>query len=88
MGGKRIQLGDQCRNAAHVRRPGVTVESHLFGFNENVGSGRMEVRFHARIRDEQKFSGADELRAQIARDIDAARKFFSERILAGNHSRE
>ena len=67
---------------------GVTVESHLFGFNESVGSGRMEVRFHARIRDEQKFSGVDALRAQIARDIDTARKFFSERILAGNHSRE
>jgi riboflavin kinase / FMN adenylyltransferase len=38
----------------------------------------MEVRFHARIRDEQKFSGVDALRAQIARDIEAARKYFSE----------
>jgi riboflavin kinase / FMN adenylyltransferase len=62
---------------------GVTVESHLFGFSENVAGGPMEVRFHARIRDEQKFSGADALRAQIARDIEAARKFFSERALAG-----
>ena len=62
---------------------GVTVESHLFEFNENLTGGPMEVRFHARIRDEQKFSGPDALRAQIARDIDAARKFFSERTLAG-----
>jgi riboflavin kinase/FMN adenylyltransferase len=62
---------------------GVTVESHLFGFSENVARGPMEVRFHERIRDERKFSGADELRAQIARDIEAARKFFSERALAG-----
>jgi riboflavin kinase/FMN adenylyltransferase len=67
---------------------GVTVESHLFGFSENLTDGRMEVRFHSRIRDERKFSGADELRAQIARDIDAARKFFSERTLAGNYSRK
>ncbi|HEX4642524.1 MAG TPA: bifunctional riboflavin kinase/FAD synthetase [Candidatus Acidoferrales bacterium] len=67
---------------------GVTVESHLFGFSENLTDGRMEVRFHSRIRDERKFSGADELRAQIARDIDAARKFFSERALAGNYSRK
>jgi riboflavin kinase/FMN adenylyltransferase len=66
---------------------GVTVESHLFGFNENVSGGAMEVRFHARIRDERKFSGPDELRAQIARDIETARKFFSERTLAGNSSR-
>jgi riboflavin kinase/FMN adenylyltransferase len=67
---------------------GVTVESHLFGFSENLTDGRMEVRFHSRIRDERKFSGAEELRAQIARDIEAARKFFSERTLAGNYSRE
>ncbi|HXP80011.1 MAG TPA: bifunctional riboflavin kinase/FAD synthetase [Verrucomicrobiae bacterium] len=66
---------------------GVTVESHLFGFSENVAGGAMEVRFHSRIRDERKFSGADELRAQIARDIETARKFFSERTLAGNSSR-
>jgi riboflavin kinase/FMN adenylyltransferase len=62
---------------------GVTVESHLFGFSENLAGGPMEVRFHARIRDEQKFSGADELRAQIARDIETARKFFTEHTLAG-----
>ena len=56
---------------------GVTVESHLFGFNENLTSGPMEVRFLARIRDEQKFSGPDALRAQIARDIEAAREYFA-----------
>jgi riboflavin kinase / FMN adenylyltransferase len=66
---------------------GITVESHLFGFSENILVGTMEVRFHARIRDERKFSGADELRAQIAQDIETARKFFSERTLAGNSSR-
>jgi riboflavin kinase/FMN adenylyltransferase len=66
---------------------GVTVESHLFGFSENLAGGAMEVRFHARIRNERKFSGADALRAQIARDIEAARKFFSERTLAGHSSR-
>ena len=67
---------------------GVTVESHLFGFSENLIAGRMEVRFHARIRDERKFPGIDALRAQIGRDIDAARKFFSEQALAGNYSRD
>jgi riboflavin kinase/FMN adenylyltransferase len=52
---------------------GITVESHLFGFDRSVSSGSMEVRFLARIRDEKKFSGAEELRGQIARDIDVAR---------------
>jgi len=55
---------------------GILVESHLFGFSENLAAGPMEVRFHERIRDEQKFSGVDALRAQIARDIEAARKYF------------
>jgi riboflavin kinase / FMN adenylyltransferase len=67
---------------------GITVESHLFGFNENVAGGPMEVRFHSRIRDERKFSGAEALRAQIARDIEAARKYFSERTLAGQFPRD
>jgi riboflavin kinase / FMN adenylyltransferase len=58
---------------------GVTVESHLFGFNEQVASGPMEVRFHMRLRDEQKFSGPDQLRAQIARDIADAQRYFSKR---------
>jgi riboflavin kinase/FMN adenylyltransferase len=62
---------------------GITVESHLLGFSENISGGRMEVRFHSRIRDEKKFAGVDELRAQIALDIDAARKFFTERTWAG-----
>jgi riboflavin kinase/FMN adenylyltransferase len=58
---------------------GVTVESHLFEFSETLAGGPMEVRFHARIRDERKFSGVDELRAQIQQDIETARKFFSGR---------
>jgi riboflavin kinase / FMN adenylyltransferase len=67
---------------------GVTVESHLFGFSEDFTGGPMEVRFRTRIRDEQRFSGPDALRAQIARDIEAARKFFSERTLTGQSPRD
>jgi len=38
---------------------------------------RIEVRFWQRLRDEKKFTGPEELRAQIARDIAAAHRFFS-----------
>ena len=58
---------------------GVTVESHLFGFDAQISGGAMEVRFHTRLRDERKFSGAEELRGQIARDILAAREYFAVR---------
>jgi len=62
---------------------GITVESHLFGFNEEISGGGIEIRFHRRLRDERKFSGAEELRGQIARDIVAAREYFSVRDVAG-----
>ena len=38
---------------------------------------RIEVRLWQRLRDEKKFTGPEELRAQIARDIAAAHRFFS-----------
>jgi riboflavin kinase/FMN adenylyltransferase len=60
----------------------VRVESHLFGFAETVASGRMELRFMRRIREERKFLGVDALKEQIAADIETARKYFSERNVA------
>jgi riboflavin kinase / FMN adenylyltransferase len=66
---------------------GVTVESHLFEFGETLRSGRIEVRFHSRIRDEQKFSGPEELRAQIAKDIETAKKYFADRQPTGDSGR-
>jgi riboflavin kinase / FMN adenylyltransferase len=56
---------------------GITVESNLFEFDELISDGRMEVRFHSRLRDEEKFSGPEQLREQIARDIVAAREYFT-----------
>jgi riboflavin kinase/FMN adenylyltransferase len=54
----------------------LTVESHLLDFSETVREGRLEVRFIERLREEQKFGGAAELRAQIGRDIEAAIRIF------------
>jgi riboflavin kinase / FMN adenylyltransferase len=62
---------------------GVTIESHLLGFQEDVADGEIEVAFHARLRDERKFSGPDELREQIARDIASAREYFSQHSVSG-----
>jgi riboflavin kinase/FMN adenylyltransferase len=52
------------------------IESHLFDFSQNLTSGPMAVRFRTRIRDEHKFSGPDELKQQILRDIEEANKVF------------
>ena len=57
----------------------LTVESHLFDFSEKLTTGSLEVRFWKRLRDERKFSGPEALRAQIAKDIEQARRFFLDR---------
>jgi riboflavin kinase/FMN adenylyltransferase len=56
---------------------GVTVETHLLNFSEEISPKRIEVHFWKRLRTEKKFSGPDELRAQIAKDIANADRFFS-----------
>jgi len=55
----------------------LSVETHLLDTRLETAPKRLEVQFWRRLRDEKKFSGPEELRAQIARDIDRANKFFS-----------
>jgi riboflavin kinase/FMN adenylyltransferase len=56
---------------------GVTVETHLLNFSEEIHPKRIEVHFWKRLRAEKKFSGPDELRTQIGKDIANADRFFS-----------
>jgi phosphoribosyl 1,2-cyclic phosphate phosphodiesterase len=55
----------------------LSVETHLLDAQLATTPNRMEVRFWKRLREEKKFSGPEELRAQIAGDIARANKFFS-----------
>src|SRR5271168_837106 len=55
----------------------LAIESHLFDFDGSLTGGAMEVRFCKRLRDERKFSNADELREQVLRDIDEAKAYFA-----------
>jgi len=55
----------------------LSVETHLLDVQLPATPKDMEVRFWKRLRDEKKFSGPEELRAQIVRDIARANKFFS-----------
>ena len=61
---------------------GLSVESHLLDVDEDLYGERIEVRFLARLRDEQKFSGPSELADQIARDKAAAVSYFTGLTLA------
>jgi len=51
----------------------LAIESHLFDFAEQLTSGKMEVIFLKRLRDEQKFSDPEALREQVLKDIEQAR---------------
>ncbi len=55
------------------------VESHILDFNSNVYGEKVEVLFHKRLREEKLFPSVMELAAQIGRDVETAREFFSAR---------
>ncbi len=51
-------------------------EAHLLDFSGDLYGRRIELSFEARLRGEQRFSGADALRVQIARDVEVARQIL------------
>jgi riboflavin kinase/FMN adenylyltransferase len=44
------------------------IEVHLFDFDGDLYGKQLRVYFIDRIRDEEKFSGLDELKAQLEQD--------------------
>lgn len=56
-----------------------TVEVHLLDFNQVIKGDQLRVDFIYRIRDEKKFSGIDELKAQIQKDIELAGQLLTEK---------
>lgn len=52
------------------------LEAHLFDFARDIYGAHISVRFVHKLRDEQRFSNFDALKAQIAADAAAARAFF------------
>jgi riboflavin kinase/FMN adenylyltransferase len=56
------------------RRPVVTVETHIPGFEGNLVGASIEVVFLEKIRDERAFQSAEELVRQIRSDIEWARR--------------
>ncbi|UOQ72004.1 bifunctional riboflavin kinase/FAD synthetase [Hymenobacter cellulosilyticus] len=51
-----------------------TVETHLLDFDGDLYDQPLTVQLVARLRDEQKFNGLDELKAQLAQDAEDARQ--------------
>ena len=67
--GTRPTLGDA--------NPPLRIEAHLLNFTGELYGEEMELVFGEKLRDEQKFPSLDDLKAQIARDIERAKTLFS-----------
>lgn len=57
---------------------GLSVEVHCFDFNDDIYDQFIKVDFIARVRDEKKFSGPEELSNQINKDCLLARELLAE----------
>jgi len=55
----------------------ISIETHLLDFEGDLYDERMEIAIVDRVRPEQAFSGAEELRAQIAEDVRHVREVLS-----------
>jgi len=55
----------------------LTIETHIFDFDQDIYGKKVVVTFTGRIRDERKFAGLDELMAQLALDKTRALEIFS-----------
>lgn len=78
-----VDVGDEryaaCTNigvAPTFARAESRVEAYLLDFDGDLYGGVVDVGFLHRIRPEQKFSGLEELKAQISSDVEEARRVY------------
>ena len=78
-----VEVEELGRGVASIgRRPTVNpvphplLEVHLFDRHEELYGRHLRVRFLAKLRDEEKYAGLDELKSAIARDARQAREYF------------
>ncbi len=55
----------------------LSVETHLLDAPVAFEAKRIEIRFWKKLREEKKFSSAEELKTQIAKDIASTQRFFT-----------
>jgi riboflavin kinase / FMN adenylyltransferase len=65
------------RPTVSEEKPQRLLELHLFDLDRDIYGEELEVRFLRYLRPEQKFQNLEELKAQIARDVEQARESFS-----------
>lgn len=56
------------------------LEAHLFDFDGDIYGRLVEVNFHHKLRDENRFENVQALREQIEKDANQARAYFANRF--------
>ncbi len=56
----------------------LSVEAHILDFKGDIYGADIRVHFVQRIRDEKKFSGIDELKDRIAKDVELGRQILGQ----------
>ena len=80
----RIRLGTACYNSVTNigTRPSVdeecrvTVETYILDFADDIYGETVELEIHEFLRPIQKFHGLDEVREQVKKDIEKAKKYL------------
>lgn len=57
----------------------ILLEVHLLDFDSDIYGAQAAVDFLHKLREERRFDSLEEMRAQILRDIEQARRYFSHR---------
>ncbi|MFZ7130196.1 bifunctional riboflavin kinase/FAD synthetase [Avibacterium avium] len=79
----KLPDGTEYEGVANIgRRPTINgvkqlLEVHLFDFKGDIYGQALQVTLCHKIRDEVKFPSFDDLKAQIAKDVDVAKDYFS-----------
>lgn len=60
------------------QKPDLHIEAHLIGFQGNIYGSELELLFIHHLRDEKRFTGIDELLAQIRQDINRAQTMLQD----------
>jgi riboflavin kinase/FMN adenylyltransferase len=59
-----------------------SIEVHLLEFDDDIYDETMQVSFLKKLRNEEKFANLEELKTQIALDLEQTRKFFANNVHA------
>lgn len=76
LGGERFAAATNVGVRPTVSGQNLTIEAHLLDFNSDIYDQPLSLEFVHHIRPEQKFSGLDALKAQIAHDVASIRSLL------------